>query len=386
MGDIERATIQLGVSGQRRLGQSIQLVAERRAFRASATSCTVRRDHGRYSRLRYGCEDALYRLRWRPSTFNVVDGATVTLAAGSAIRMLGHFDYVDGTVSVHDASFIDKGDVTANQDFGPGANVVVDGPKAVMVGTSSDIGAGALLTIRNGGSFSSGSETIDGIVKVDGRTSILGGDLSLGKGSVIELRNGIVGGSNFYDVLNGGTDVVASGGLHTVARGALVFGNGTIYPDNQPGGPPLSSDTITNDGVIVASGGTLKILGSVEGDGALAINARATLNLGGNSSEDVVFLNHATLMIDKGAHETGFLEGFEFGDKVDLADQAVTAVTTTHTGFDTIVDLYDGSAMSDQLSFLGQLRPSDLAVAKDGSGGTTLTLDSHLCHGWIPGC
>jgi hypothetical protein len=318
------------------------------------------------------------------STFNVDDRATVTLAAGSGIQMIGHFEYIDGTVNVWDASFIDKGSVIANQDFGPGAKVVVDGPKAVMIGATSDIGAGSVLTIKNGGSFFSDSETINGIVKVDGPKSIFGGSVTLGKGSALELSNGVVGGTQFYSLFDTGADVVPSGGLATVDKGAYVVGNGTIYPNNEIDGPPLSSEKITNDGSIIASGGTLKILGAVVGSGRMIIAHGSTLELEGDSSNNVVFLNHATLMIDTGVHETGFLQGFGVGDRVDLLGQTVTSFTTGHAGLNTILDLYDGSAVSDQLTFKGQLRPSEFDVAKNSSGGTTITLDPHAFHAWIP--
>ena len=95
-------------------------------------------------------------------------------------------------------------------------------------------------------------------------------------------------------------------------------------------------------------------------------------------------MDQATLLIDKGAHETGFLQNFGLGDSVDLAGQAVTSVTASASGANTVLDLYDGSSLSDQLTLKGHLTLSDFHVAKDGSGGTVVMLEPHAFHTLIP--
>ena len=318
------------------------------------------------------------------STFNVDDGATVTLAAGSDVQMLGHFATVDGTVHVDRATFIDKGVVLGNLDFGAGARVFVNGPSAVMASASSVLAAGSVLTVENGGAYSSSENIVNGIVRVDGSTSIFGGSTVVSNGGVMALGDGTLGGDQGYYNILYGSDVRATGGLATVDKGGFVVGNGTIYPDNQSGGPALASDTITDNGSIVALEGTLKILGSVDGRGTLDIGPRSTLELEGNASNNVVFLSQATLLIGKGVHETGFLRAFGVGDKVDLAGQASTSETVHLAGTTTILDLYNKSTLADQLMFKGHFTRQDFTVSKDGSGGTLVALDPHVFHAVIP--
>ena len=339
-----------------------------------AVSLTVAHDNVTFANIRGG--DGLGQ-----STFNVDEGARVTLAANSAIVMNGRFGGNDGTLSVNDATFIDKGIVNADLDFGKGARIVVDGPKAVMGGATSELDKGSVLTIEHGGSFADGG-TIYGTVNLDGPKTILAGYTELGAGAVLHIHNAQVGGSAAYQIYT--PDVTASGGLYTVAEGASVVGNGTIYPAlGSIDGPALN---ITNNGWITASGGTLKILGPVVGNGTLNIAPGSTLELGGNSSNDVVFLNQATLLIDKGVQETGFLREFGVGDKVELAGQAITSETSHVSGPDTVLDLYDGSSMTDQLTFEGHFTPREFDLAKDGSGGTLVMLDQHSFHGVVPIC
>ena len=252
-----------------------------------------------------------------------------------------------------------------------------------MIGASSDIGTGSILTVKDGGSFASSDLTINGVVELSGPTSVFDGDTVLGKGAVLYINNAQVGGSGYSPVYFYGANA-ASGGLDTVDKGAFVVGNGTIYPVSSYDPAPLSSETITNDGLIIAVGGTLKVLGSLIGSGTLGIASGSTLELGGNSSNNIVFMDQATLLIDKGAHETGFLQNFGLGDSVDLAGQAVTSVTASASGTSTVLDLYDGSTLSDQLTLKGHMTLSDFHLAKDGTGGTVVMLEPHAFHTLIP--
>jgi hypothetical protein len=141
-----------------------------------------------------------------------------------------------------------------------------------------------------------------------------------------------------------------------VRAGASLRGFGTI-----------AGNPITDNGAIIAAGGTLTADDAVSGSGLVRIDAGASFRALGALGADIVFAgSNATLKASPSV--TGTIGGFAAHDTIDIA---VAATTFTYAGG--TLTLLDHGRPVDTLLFKGAYTAANFAVAADHHGGTDIT-------------
>lgn len=201
------------------------------------------------------------------------------------------------------------------------------------------VGSSAYLEITAGTVTVANAQLTDGSVQVAGGAFEVAGDAT---GSIIVNANGkaqvsnlvLQGGGIFVDSTSTFECGVAGGaaaGVVTVDPKAAITGYGRIADS--------ANGTIENDGVIMASGGTLEI-GLVHGPGVLAVATGGTLELRGNGRyvAPVLFEGpNATLAIDvtalpiNGGFVSSPIYGFAPGDAIGLVFENDVSVAYVQT-------------------------------------------------------
>jgi fibronectin-binding autotransporter adhesin len=150
------------------------------------------------------------------------------------------------------------------------------------------VNAGAVLTVTNAGSLSSGALAVNGSLNLASSTSSTPGLLT-GNGAINQSGAGtltLASGNNTFS----GTDALKSGGL-VIGSGSSLTG-ATI---TQTGGTLSVSGTAGN---VTASGGTLTGSGTL---GALTVNAGATVAPGGANASTAANLTVSSLVLNGGS-------------------------------------------------------------------------------------
>jgi hypothetical protein len=158
--------------------------------------------------------------------------------------------------------------------------------------------------------------------------------------------------------------------------GLLQLGGGTFDAPSlavTSSGHVLGFGTIVdggnNAGLIEAQGGTLVLKAPPTGSGTLQTDSFATLELGGPSSQTVMFdPGHATLRLDSPSSYTGTLTDIIATDTLDLA--GLTATNATSAGTTLTVTLAGNTTQTYTLA--APLTGIREAATADGSGGTDI--------------
>jgi hypothetical protein len=206
----------------------------------------------------------------------------------------------------------------------------------------------------------------NGTISVTGANSLYTGRiLAAGSGTAVKVGNG--GLIHVADVPLSGTLTLTAGSVNARANFSL-YGGGEVI-----GAGVVTATTVANAGLIVASGGTLAIDGSITGTGSEAMYAGATLELNGAvaASQAIAFNGANTVLkLAQAASFKGYVTKFAAGDEIDLTGVAFkTGATATLSG--NTLTLHDGT-----LSYAFRFGPSDAAkytVSSDGHGGTDIS-------------
>jgi fibronectin-binding autotransporter adhesin len=315
-------------------------------------------------------------------------GTVTVTGVGSKITNSGHFivgNYGIGTLTISagatvatttpSGSTVDGATIGGNT--GGIGHVTVTGTGSTWaIGSDLVVGsAGAgTLTVGAGGTVSAGSilvaATGTGTVNLSGAaaaltvsgTAELGATgkaaISIGAGSVFsvsgttELKQGVItmAGGKFMDT--------ASLTIDALQR---VTGFGT-----------LQAAGFTNQGTVVANGGTLSFIGGMTGTGSLDIATGATLSLTGSvSSGQRAVFEAATGQLKLGlpAQFSGSIYDFVKGDTIDLA--SIAASSLTFSGH--ILTVHESGGATFGLTFGGSYTQASFAApVSDGHGGTLI--------------
>jgi Ca2+-binding RTX toxin-like protein len=148
------------------------------------------------------------------------------------------------------------------------------------------------------------------------------------------------------------------------------------------GGLTINSAVVTNDGNLLAAGGTLTVTHAVTGDGLTTLSGSGGADFGGDGThQDVLFatVSNSKLELDHSQTYTGAISGFNLGDSIDLHDISFAAATTTAVytptsnaeGTLVITDTLSGNHAT--LDLLGTYVQANFHITDDGSGHTLLT-------------
>ena len=279
-----------------------------------------------------------------------------------------------GTLSVSTSSEIDSATIDG------GGNITVASAKMLTLDNVT------LDEVTLSGSFSNTATlTIDDTVTLDGARIDSGtiddtGTLSVIASSKIESAT-----------INGGGDITVASGK-TLTLDTVTFDNVTLsgsYSNTATltiddtvtlNGATLDGGTIDNNGAIVAAASTAStITGNLTGTGNLEIGRGATLELGGTSTNAVVFEGHTgTLDLGQPSTFAGEIAGFtgtapnaSDSDVIDLAgiNYNSPAFSENYNSTTGVLSVTDGTN-SALLSFVGFT--GTFQFASDGGGGTDI--------------
>jgi hypothetical protein len=167
------------------------------------------------------------------------------------------------------------------------------------------------------------------------------------------------------------TATALTAGLVQIQAGASLTGALTLAAKTRLVGAGLISGTVSNTGVVEASGGLLTITGAENG-GALVIDNGATLELGAKATGTVTFTTGAlaTLKLDAFTQGVGGISGFVAGDTIDLVQTTITSDQYASGA----LALYNGATKVGSLTIGGNVARQIFALSSDGAGGTLVTL------------
>jgi hypothetical protein len=230
------------------------------------------------------------------------------------------------------------------------------------LGDANTLGAGTTLTI---GGLLSVQDSLDGegsaIVSARAILENIGGGFLQLAG--LQLAGGTLAGSAVSTILIGTAGIgggQASAGSITINGAANIEGFGQV-----------TGAAVTDDGSIIARGGTLTLASAVSGTGLARIDAGATLRLFASMAANIVFGANGgeTLFAAHGAAITGTIFGFAPGDLIDLR---VPATLLDYAAG--VLTLLDQGHVVDRLTLSGRYTQADFTLTPDGHGGADIGL------------
>ena len=218
--------------------------------------------------------------------------------------------------------------------------ITLDGRARWSLAGSNTLSSGTAITLG-----ASGTLTVAGTV-IAGPTLALSSTGTLAVGATGTLEIGTVGG--------------AAAGRLTVDAVNMLTGAGTI------------AGTVTDNGVMIANGGTLSITGGAGGTGVATIDASSVLNVTGSLTiPSVVFAGgSSTLDLGLPGSITSTISGFGTTNTIDL----LGVVGTTASLAGTVVTVSGSGGSVATLHFTGSYAGHTFTVASDSHGGTNVTL------------
>jgi VCBS repeat-containing protein len=304
---------------------------------------------------------------------------------GSSTISNAHLNDGQVTIAANQTLVLDNDTITGTHfvDTADGAVIQIDGGTTLKLDHATIDGG----TINDFSTLPSGSR-IAGDIDVIGSSTISNaqlnhGNVTIESGQTLTLDGDTVTGTAFAGVatdsiihVDGGdtltlNSTTVSGGGVTVGADALVKTSGDVS---------LTNSSVTNDGTIEITGGTLKITGSVassgpDASGSIKIDSGAVLDLDGSDTQNVVFAGaNGELKIDASSFG-GSISGLAATDEIDLSTIGYGPGTTgTYSGG--VLTITDGTH-SISMTLTGDYSDAHFAGASDGHGGTLITLNAN---------
>jgi T5SS/PEP-CTERM-associated repeat protein len=279
-------------------------------------------------------------------------------------------------------------DLVIGDQKGAGGSAIVIGTSAtpqtsllfggsLQIGNSGmgtlDISAGATVA-----ALSAGKGEIDigvattgtGTVDVSGLGSALdgtllaigGGAASAGGSGILMVGTGALADVTSAIVWSAGTVDLTGGSVETdplQINGGTISGFGTL------------TGAVTDDGSIIAAGGTLDVAGNVSGGGQLVLDATSVLLLQGtvDTTDSLTFAGpNATMLLGTSADVLAKLSGLSPSDAIGIRGAQVTSAVYDTSSQDLLVTGNNGSSYD--LGLLGSYQQSDFAI----SGGEVVVV------------
>ena len=301
----------------------------------------------------------------------------------------------DGRATLRQAITVDAGTTLRNDAAmtigGSGTVAATVGATTAAAGSSFINGAAGQLTLLPGAAISvaaiqnagaitaAGSATFAAPLTNTGTIDVTGGTLTLAAATqgagTITVENGAA-------LAVGAALAEASLTLNAAARLTLTSGAAITAAIQNAGaitaaGSATLMTPLTNTGTIDVTAGTLTLGGATQGAGTITVESGAALTVGAALAQTSVTLNGAAqLTLTQPTSFNATLQNLTIGAKIDLAGRTVTAASVTNGTL--AITTTTGTVT---LSETGLVNNTALALASDGAGGTTLTVDpSDLPH------
>ena len=247
-----------------------------------------------------------------------------------------------------------------------GANSAVEAGPYVEVGEYQSNIAGEIL-VQAGGEFDTATDLYlnNGTLIVTGANSLYTGRiLSVDNGALVQVSTG--GFVHVTDVELAGTLKLNAGSVDARA-GFYLYGGSEVT-----GAGTFTATTIGNAGLIIASGGTLTVGGSITGTGTMHIQNGATLQLLGSAipNQTIQFEAGANkLVLGDAAHVSSHMQDFATGDAIDLLNDPATKLSYAAGA----LTVSNGSTLVAKLEVKGSYTTANFKLASDGHGGSLIS-------------
>ena len=309
-------------------------------------------------------------------TLTASAGATLTSTAAGGMPAVsigggGVADIVGSTWTVAGGMYLGTAGNNAGTLETEGSVVEVSG--AILLGSQYAVGgveAGPGDAVVCGGTLSTGETGVAAasITLNSVRSLVRAGTLqvdSTGTLSALTINAGLVaaaGTATVDGIVTLGVGGTLTASVLDLGAGALITGQGTIDTG--------STGTITEDGRIGTSGGTLTVGGTIGGDGLLSVRAGTlVLQHAESAGVGVVFGSAGTLVTPTIADLAGSISGWQPNDAIDFT--GATIATLSYAGG--TLSLFDsGHHLLGTERFAGTLTSSDFTLTSDLHGGTLL--------------
>jgi hypothetical protein len=249
----------------------------------------------------------------------------------------------DGFVGNGSMTITDHGTVNDTGDFVEACTAGNTGSLSLTNGATLNVGGGVII---GGISTTAAAGTATASIGA-GSTLDVKGAMHVEAGSTVSLAGGTISSGD-------------SGGYMVVMSGASIKGNGVLTSAAPNGGYE------NDNGMIEASGGTLRVDGTVFGSGAMQIDAGATLAITSQIINPIGITfagSGSTLDINHGANIQAQLNGFTFGDQIVTSGVS----SATWSASNDVLTLYNGSQVVDMLHVLGSYAGDTFQVSQNGS-------------------
>jgi fibronectin-binding autotransporter adhesin len=314
-----------------------------------------------------------------------VDGAgTIVVdhdANGADLVLSGDTDITTTTLSIAAIGVVKiAADIVAGDYISPTlTSLAVENNGTIEVDPNATLLIGGSVTLDGGGKVELTSGTEQFAADIAGSDS--GGTLDNINNTIVGAGDGTsigIGDQSltFINETNGVVD--ADGSLNSLAldTGNAVTNDGTLEATN--GGTLYIDDAVTNNGNIVADGGTVRVVdlegGAITGS-PVEIKNGGLFDFEGASGAAVTFgTGGGTLELDQSDNFTGYVSGFGSAATINLSDigyssnpSVVWTQTTTANGGSGTLQVFEVSNLIETLTLYGMFVQADFALTPDNA-------------------
>lgn len=308
------------------------------------------------------------------ATIGAKAGSTGTVSLPGGDLLVANADASSSTLTVGNGG---RG-MLALSDAG---NVTVGVALATVNNSTMVFNTGSLI-VGAGGSGQI-SITTGASLEVDGNTTIGQsggtGTVTVGESAadtgLFAMTGTLAIGSAGTVTLSGPEALVRASAVQ-VAAGGILDGAGTLSGVGG-GNATVMLASITNDGTIAASNGTLLVHGSVAGTGTLQATASSSLTLQAAvaAGQTLTFGQNASVTLNDAGAFHGTIEGFSPSDTINIGSLPASATNTVAMGANNVLTITEGSQTYHlQFDPTQNFSNDTFTLSPDGSWGTSVTM------------
>jgi hypothetical protein len=223
---------------------------------------------------------------------------------------------------------------------------------------------------------------LEGTTSLDGTVTFTGGGTFALQGSIGSPSGVSAELDNFGTIIGGGA---IGGALFT-----LVNESGATIDANNSTGLTINAASFTNNGELEANGATLNVQSAIAGSGSATITGDGTFVIGSTDTEGTTFNGAGTFAIEHAGDFTGTLQGFSFGDGIDLTDvtdssgvRAVWTQVSILDGGSGTLAIFNGTTLIETIDLSGIYDPTNFLVTSDPSGKAEVVFTAATEDSWI---
>jgi len=309
------------------------------------------------------------------ATIGANAGSTGTVSLSGGDLLVANADASSSTLTVGSGG-------TGTLAVSDAGNVTVGVALATVNNSTMVFNTGSLI-VGAGGSGQI-SITTGALLEVDGNTTVGQsggtGTVTVGESAAdtgLFAMTGTLAIGSAGTVTLGGPEALARASAVQVAAGGILDGAGTLSGVGG-GNATVTLASITNDGTIAASNGTLLVYGSVAGTGTLQVTAGSSLTLQAAvaAGQTLAFGQNASVTLNDAGAFHGTIEGFSPGDTINIGSLPASATNMVAMAANNVLTITEGSQTYHlQFDPTQNFSNDTFALSPDGSWGTSVTME-----------